>query len=353
MYGDRVLETTTTTGTGTVTLLGASAGGYQAIAAVIPVGDPVKYTILDANGTDWETAKGVLASSSTVTRGSGVGLRSSTGSVLSLSAGTHRIFIEAIADDLNQFPFFSDFYVDHVKTGLKIPTSGSLSATMTAGVAYVLGRRVEKGPQAHTYTASRDTYVDVSNTGLLTYSAVTNGSAAPAVATNSIRVSKVVTSGSAITSTTDLANRESVPSVFVSDSGSQSLADAAWTALTFDTNISDSTGGSMHSTSSNQSHFPVPADGKYVGTVLYNISLNSANTTLAGMSTNSGGTFSGGSYGGYVVPSGFGHAYHCFVTLPTWINAGDYAEFFGFQAGASTSQPMSTGDARASLIRVA
>ena len=53
---DRVKETTTTTGTGTVTLAGAVTG-YQAFSA-IGDGNTTHYVIEDANGTGWEVGIG-------------------------------------------------------------------------------------------------------------------------------------------------------------------------------------------------------------------------------------------------------------------------------------------------------
>lgn len=52
-----------------------------------------------------------------------------------------------------------------------------------------------------TYTASRDTYVDIAEGATVpTYTAVTNGAAAPALASNSVRIGIVFTNGSVITS---------------------------------------------------------------------------------------------------------------------------------------------------------
>jgi hypothetical protein len=82
---------------------------------------------------------------------------------------------------------------------------------MTPGAAYVLGTRVEKliadATLTFTYAVTSDTYNDISNAGVITHVAVANGAAAPAVTANSIRLEKVVTSGTAITSVVRLAGR--------------------------------------------------------------------------------------------------------------------------------------------------
>ncbi len=87
--GDRVQETTTTAGTGTITLAGAVTQ-FQTFAAGIGSGNPCGYTILHSNGTDWEVGEGVVGGSGpyTLTR---VLKSSSTGSLLSLS-GTSTVF---------------------------------------------------------------------------------------------------------------------------------------------------------------------------------------------------------------------------------------------------------------------
>ena len=88
---DRVKETTSTTGSGTITLAGASAG-FQSFAA-IGNGNDTYYTIL--NGAAWEVGKGqYTASGTTLTR---VYISSSTGALLNLT-GTSDVFCTYAAD---------------------------------------------------------------------------------------------------------------------------------------------------------------------------------------------------------------------------------------------------------------
>lgn len=89
-----------------------------------------------------------------------------------------------------------------------------LTSDISACITYVNGIRVSKSATANTYTASRDCYVDLSQTGVYTTSCVTNGAAEPAVTANSARLAKVVTDGTEITTITDLANR-AVPGLLV------------------------------------------------------------------------------------------------------------------------------------------
>jgi len=61
VFADRVQETTTTAGTGTVTLAGAVAG-FQSFSA-IGNGNTTYYTIV--NGNNWETGVGTYTSAGT------------------------------------------------------------------------------------------------------------------------------------------------------------------------------------------------------------------------------------------------------------------------------------------------
>jgi len=91
--GDRILETSTTTGTGTITVAGAAAG-YRTIATVATAnGDRFIYTI--AGGTEWEVGIGVRASATTFTRATVRVLSSSNSNALvNFSAGTKLVWLD-------------------------------------------------------------------------------------------------------------------------------------------------------------------------------------------------------------------------------------------------------------------
>ena len=93
VVADRVKETTTTTGTGTVTLLGA-ATGFQSFA-VIGNANLTYYTIAGQTGNEWEVGIGTYTSSGTTLARTTV-LANSSGtqpSALSFSAGTKDVFV--------------------------------------------------------------------------------------------------------------------------------------------------------------------------------------------------------------------------------------------------------------------
>ena len=91
VLADRVKETTTTAGTGTVTLAGASTG-YQSFAAI---GDAntTYYTIAGQTGSEWEVGIGTYASSGTTLARTAVISSSNSGSLVNFSAGTKDVFV--------------------------------------------------------------------------------------------------------------------------------------------------------------------------------------------------------------------------------------------------------------------
>ena len=91
VLADRVKETTTTTGTGTVTLLGASTG-FQSFAAVGNA-NQTYYTIAAQSGSEWEVGIGTYTSSGTTLSRDTVLASSNSGSLVNFSAGTKDVFV--------------------------------------------------------------------------------------------------------------------------------------------------------------------------------------------------------------------------------------------------------------------
>lgn len=89
VLADRVQETTTTTGTGTVTLAGA-VSGFQSFAAVGD-GNSTYYTI--AGGAEWEVGIGTYTSAGTTLSRTTVISSSNSGSLVSFSAGSKNVFV--------------------------------------------------------------------------------------------------------------------------------------------------------------------------------------------------------------------------------------------------------------------
>jgi hypothetical protein len=107
ILADRVKDTTTTTGTGTITLSGTAPIGYVSFGTAIGNGNTTYYTI--TAGSEWEvgigtyTAAGVLLARTTVLASS------NAGGLVNFSAGTKDVFVtypagKAISDGYGTLP---------------------------------------------------------------------------------------------------------------------------------------------------------------------------------------------------------------------------------------------------------
>ena len=88
---DRVKETTTTVGTGTIALDGASAG-YQSFS-VIGDGNTTYYSIVDVSNEEWEVGLGTYTASGTTLSRDSVLESSNAGSLVDFGAGTKDVFV--------------------------------------------------------------------------------------------------------------------------------------------------------------------------------------------------------------------------------------------------------------------
>ena len=88
---DRVRETTTTTGTGTITL-GGAATGFQSFS-VIGNANTTFYTIQLANTNEWEVGVGTYTLSGTTLSRDTILESSNSGSAVNFSAGTKDVFV--------------------------------------------------------------------------------------------------------------------------------------------------------------------------------------------------------------------------------------------------------------------
>lgn len=88
---DRVRETTTTTGTGTITL-GGAATGFQSFS-VIGNANTTFYTIQLANTNEWEVGVGTYTSSGTTLSRDTILESSNGGTAVNFSAGSKDVFV--------------------------------------------------------------------------------------------------------------------------------------------------------------------------------------------------------------------------------------------------------------------
>lgn len=81
-------------------------------------------------------------------------------------------------------------------------------ASMSQGIVYINGNRTEVGAITNNnFPASKDTYVDVNASGAIVYTPVNNGAAAPAQVGDTVRIARISTDASVITSIVDIRQR--------------------------------------------------------------------------------------------------------------------------------------------------
>jgi hypothetical protein len=123
VIGDRVRETSTTTGTGNFTLAGAVTG-YRTFDTVLDTSDTTYYTIADQSGANFEVGIGTFTSPATLARTT-ILSSSNGGSAVTFTSGTKDVFISLPASKTVQ-----SFSAG--STGLT-PSTASFGAVALAG----------------------------------------------------------------------------------------------------------------------------------------------------------------------------------------------------------------------------
>ena len=93
---DRVKDTSTTTGTGNITVSGSAPFGYRTFSTVLSVADTFYYAIQGQSTAEWEIGVGTYASTNQFARTT-VLASSASGSAVSFSSGTKNVFITLAA----------------------------------------------------------------------------------------------------------------------------------------------------------------------------------------------------------------------------------------------------------------
>jgi hypothetical protein len=147
LYADRVKDSTSITGTGSVTLSGTAPTGFQTFATAFGVSDiTVAYCIADQIGNNWEVGTGVFNGTTGLTRVTVLG-SSNSGSLVNFTSGTKDVFCTAPAKylepgggytvntsanvDLNAASTYNQFFI-----------GGSSSATLPDVTTLPLGYTV-------------------------------------------------------------------------------------------------------------------------------------------------------------------------------------------------------------------
>jgi hypothetical protein len=91
LYADRVRETTTTSGTGTVLLAGA-VSSYEAFSAAFTTGAIVSYALVDTAASAWEVGIGTFTTGPNSLARTTVLASSNSNATINLSGGTTQVF---------------------------------------------------------------------------------------------------------------------------------------------------------------------------------------------------------------------------------------------------------------------
>lgn len=145
VIADRVQETTATTGTGPVTLLGA-VSGFQSFA-VVGSGNSCCYCIADAAGTNWEVGLGVYSSTGPTLTRSVVYTSSNAGALVNFTSGTKNVFLtdpaagRGLCGEIDQIPLLSNltWLNQNTASATQRPWGISLNQANIGGTAQVCG----------------------------------------------------------------------------------------------------------------------------------------------------------------------------------------------------------------------
>lgn len=89
---DRVSDTTTTTGSGDVTVSGVAPTGYKSLSTVLSVGDTFYYCVQSQTTSEWEAGVGTYISLNVFARTT-ILASSNSGSLVVFAAGVKTVFI--------------------------------------------------------------------------------------------------------------------------------------------------------------------------------------------------------------------------------------------------------------------
>lgn len=93
---DRVRDTSTSTGTGNITVSGSAPTGFRTLSTVLSVADTFYYAIQAQGASEWEVGLGTYTSANTFARTT-VLSSSNAGSAVNFSAGTKDVFLTLAA----------------------------------------------------------------------------------------------------------------------------------------------------------------------------------------------------------------------------------------------------------------
>ena len=128
IIADRVRETSTTVGTGSIALAGAVTG-YRTFGSVLASTDTTFYTIADQGGPNWEVGIGTFTAPSTLARTT-VLSSSNGGSLVNFTSGTKDVFISLTASRTNVSDQPNVIDTNSSSAALRITQTGSGNALL-------------------------------------------------------------------------------------------------------------------------------------------------------------------------------------------------------------------------------
>ena len=188
VLADRIKETTTTAGAGTITLAGASTG-YRSFATVGD-GNTTYYTIAGQNTNEWEVGIGTYTAAGTTLSRTTVLSSSNAGSLVVFSAGTKDVFVT--------YPAGKSINQDAVGgVTINAPTSGAaLSLTGSSGTASIL--TATRGSDTF-YVTSGGGGANIGTSSSSTFNLYTNNTVRTQISADGNTTINAPTSGDALT----------------------------------------------------------------------------------------------------------------------------------------------------------
>jgi hypothetical protein len=309
VLADRVKETTTTAGTGTVTLLGASLG-FQSFA-VVGDGNTTYYTIAGQTTSEWEVGIGTYTLSGTTLARTTV-LSNSAGtqpSALSFSAGTKDVFVT--------YPSSKSVNLDASGNATALGTPAAFVGTNITGTA--------SGLTAGNVTTNANLAGDVTSVGNTTSIAagvIVNADINASAAIVDTKLATISTASKVSNSATTATSANTASTIVARDASGNFSAGTITAALTG--NVTGNVTGSSGSTTGNAATATTLATGRTIaitgdlaytsgsfngsgnvtGTgTLATVNSNVGSFTAANITVNAKGLITAASNGTAVIPS--------------------------------------------------
>lgn len=130
---DRVKDTTTTTGTGNITLSNSAPTGFQTFNSAIGAGNTTYYCIAGQGTSEWEVGLATLSGTPATTLArTTVYASSNAGSLVNFSAGTKDVFVTYPASKASTY----DSVTTYDAVGSYIWAASDSGSAFTAGTTY-------------------------------------------------------------------------------------------------------------------------------------------------------------------------------------------------------------------------